>query len=260
MRWIVLACIALLLNGCGYFRSTVVPMPVLRQPAVCTSQPSTLIVLLPGRGALPTEFLEHGFISQARQQGINADIWIADAHMGYYRNRSIIDRLQADVIKPAQAAGYQHIWLMGISLGGFGSLLYSSQHAGDVAGIVAIAPYLGEAEVSDDIAAAGGLGQWQAPADASTMNDGQRLWQWLQGYAKQPVAAGHPDLWLAWGTDDRFAKPIALLANALPAEHLFTADGGHEWKTWQALWPRVLRALPLPKQKGCGDRALPLNG
>ena len=63
---------------------------------------------------------------------------VADAHVGYFRNRSFEDRLRADVMVPARARGYESIWLAGISLGGLGALLYADEHPEEVAGLLLI--------------------------------------------------------------------------------------------------------------------------
>ncbi len=70
-----------------------------------------------------------------------------------------------DVVLPARAAGYDTIWLAGTSLGGIGALLYLRDHPDDLAGVLALAPYLGEEGVIREIERAGGPASWQPPAD-----------------------------------------------------------------------------------------------
>ncbi len=149
----------------------------------------------------------------------------------------IVDRLREDVIGPARQH-YDRIWLVGISIGGTGSLLYASQHPEDLAGVAVFAPYLGEDAVIDEVAAAGSLAAWQAPKILAPDDFQHRLWIWLQSTKKEP--ARFP-LYIGWGEKDSFARANGLLARELPKEHIFTAPGGHEWKAWKALWEQFVR-------------------
>src|SRR5690606_40867279 len=56
---------------------------------------------------------------------------------------SVVERLQQDVVLPARMRGYRHVRLVGISLGGYGSLLYSKQYGEQIAGLFLMAPFLG---------------------------------------------------------------------------------------------------------------------
>ena len=104
---LALAGAALLVAGCGAWRPVVVPMPTIEQPAPCAQRPDTVLVLLPGAYSRPEEFVEEGFVAALRDRGIAADVVIADAHLGYYRDRSIFERLQeSDVFAPVRARGY----------------------------------------------------------------------------------------------------------------------------------------------------------
>ena len=49
-----------------------------------------------------------------------------------------------------------------------------------------------------------------------------------------------PKLVLGYGTRDSLAPANRLLAATLPAERVFTADGGHDWQTWGELWRTIL--------------------
>ncbi|MGE5173202.1 MAG: hypothetical protein ACM3MD_05175 [Betaproteobacteria bacterium] len=51
---------------------------------------------------------------------------VVNAHMGYYLNGTVFTRLKEDVIEPAKARGYDQIWLVGNSLGGYGSISYGN--------------------------------------------------------------------------------------------------------------------------------------
>lgn len=240
------------LTGCGFLpRSAVVPMPTLLDRNSCAGATDTLLVLLPGRGMLTGEFAEEGFIDAVRSRRLAVDVLRADAHIGYYDNRRIAARLREDVIAPAQARGYRRIWLVGVSLGGMGALVYANEHPTELAGVVVLAPYLGEPPVIAEIAAAGGLRQWTAPASGVASDDlGGRLWRSLKPYATQPDPPGKPPLFLGYGQDDRLAPGHRLLAAALPAERVATTPGGHDWPEWRWLWNDTLARLALPRCAG----------
>ena len=244
-----LAC-ALLVGACGGLRSTRVPLDTTVDKSTCTARADTLLVLLPGAYSHPDEFVREGFVRAVQARRLAVDVMRVDAHLGYYNNASIIDRLQADVIAPARARGYQHIWIAGISVGGFGGMIYAEAHPGELAGLVVLAPYMGDRLLSADIANAGGLARWQGQLGAPAGDDrSQRelmLWQWLKGYGATPAPAGQPPLWLGYGLDDRFAFSHRLLAAALPADHVATTPGGHDWPEWTRLWTALLPTLPLP--------------
>jgi len=238
----------LLLSGCSFLRPATVPLATDREPASCSAKADTLLVFLPGAYSRIDEFVREGFVQEVRQRRIAADIVMADAHMAYYNNRTVIDRLEADVLVPARAAGYRAIWLVGISVGGFGALIHEEQMPGGVTGIVALAPYLGEPPLTQAIARAGGLAAWEAPTgDLPSEQMETRLWRWLQALAKSPTASGAPALYLGYGTEDRFAASHRLLAAALPPQRVFTTPGGHDWAPWRQLWQQALAVLPLPR-------------
>ncbi|MDT4833277.1 hypothetical protein FQZ97_668740 [compost metagenome] len=244
----------LLLAGCSGLRAAETPLATTLEKSSCTRSADTLIVLLPGAYSAPEEFVREGFIDALNENRLAVDTLRVDAHMGYYRNKTILDRLDRDVIAPARRQGYKAIWIAGISVGGFGGLLYAQTHPGDLAGLVVLAPYLGERVLSQDIANAGGLSRWRGPLDAPPGSDPRtpsdtQLWQWLRGYVGHTRTFGdRPPLYLGYALDDRFAFSHRLLAGALPAERVVTTEGGHDWPEWRRLWRRLLPTLPLP---GC---------
>ncbi|MEO7337840.1 MAG: alpha/beta hydrolase [Caldimonas sp.] len=243
----------LLLGGCAIWRPTPVPIPTTRVDAACPSRPDTLLVFLPGSFSLPQEFIDNGFAAAVRARGIAADLLLVDAHMGYYTEKSIIDRLQADVVAPARARGYRQVWFVGISLGAFGAMIYDNEHAGAVDGIVALAPFLGSREIGRQIDAAGGLAAWTSPTPMIANDDiDRRLWLYLKRLTTKNDGAGaRPAFLLGYGLDDRFEFNDRLLAAALPPTSTRTTPGGHDWPTWKALWTKVLDANLWPVDPAC---------
>jgi pimeloyl-ACP methyl ester carboxylesterase len=236
-------------SACGWLpREAVVPMPVLREAGPCRLRAPTLVVMLPGAGSLPIEFVQEGFVDALRRSGAAADCAIADSHLGYFRDRSVFDRLRTDVVGPARAQGYRQVWLVGISLGGFGALAYGLRHGADIDGIVALAPYLGERALLREIADAGGPQAWQrtaAPPEApgpGGEDPARTLWRWL---AAPP--AGAPPVYLGFGSEDRLAVGHRLLAGALEPSRVTQVPGGHDWPPWRALWEQWLSRGLLPR-------------
>ena len=196
-----------------------------------------LAVLLPGRLNDPEKFAEAGFARAVASSGLAVDLVAVDTHLGYFRARSVVERLRTDVIAPARAAGYDTIWIVGTSLGGLGGLLYLRDHPDDLAGVLALAPYLGETAVIEEIERAGGPGQWQAPPTLAESDVGRELWSWLG-----PWTSGEPTvpLHLGWGTADAFDRSNRLLAGLLPPAQVYTVAGGHDWGVWERLWEEFL--------------------
>lgn len=225
----------LMLSGCSLFvPEATVPIPV--DWAQQGRESDTLIVMLPGRRSGEGDFRENGFIDLVRDKGMDA--LSVNAHFGYYRNRSITRRLHEDVIKPARELGYTQIWLMGISLGGFGAILYAEDYPEGVDGMFLLAPFTGAREISEEIRNDGGLLAWNREFDSSKDYE-RRTWRRLQiEISKQ----NPPNVVLAYGNRDRFADANAVIAEALPESHVFTLEGGHNWTAWKPLWQNILQA------------------
>lgn len=248
-RWISLVT-PLLLAGCVMWRPAVVPMRILIEPARCTEPAGALFVMLPGSYSLPEEFQSEGFVKIVRAHHLAADLRLVDAHVRYYDNRSVIDRLAEDVMRPARAQGYRQIWLVGISIGAVGAMLYANAHPDDVDGVVLIAPYLGTQLTAKEIKVAGGLAVWPSPevkpGDIDTI-----LWHWLQTQTRSESPVRKLPIFLGYGDDDRFRYNDEVLRAALPASRVFTAPGGHDWPAWRAVWERIASVLPVPADQNC---------
>ena len=241
---------AALFASCWWIpRPAVVPLRTIAYPGAGAAA-GDLLVFLPGRGDRAEDFAERGLLAAARTAGLEADVLAVDAHLAYYYKRVITERLWADVVLPARARGYRRLWVVGISLGGLGSISLAKEHPDAVAGILAIAPYLGEPDLSREIEAAGGLARWNgAPSEA----DFRGVWGFLRGYAAKDERT---PLWLAYGESDRYAYGHRLLASALPADRVLVAPGGHDWKAWDPLWAEFLArgAFPGTIQAAAGRR------
>ena len=201
-----------------------------------------LVVFLPGIGDLAEDFERRGFIRDLHHHGVAADAIAVDAHFGYYATRALFERITEDVLAAAHEAGYHDIWLVGVSLGGFGAACYAAHHHARISGLVLMAPYLGEKSLAREIEEAGGMTGWNA--DPAASHDFPRvLWQWL----KQHLAhnESRPSIYLGYGTGDKFAKENSLLAASLPPDRVFAIPGGHDWRTWRKIWRMVLEQRPI---------------
>ena len=196
-----------------------------------------LLVMLPGATHKPEDFVRQGFIRALRQRKLPVDTVMVDAHLGYYLERNLVERLTEDVIVPARGRGYKRIWLMGISLGALGALIYACEHPEDIAGVVVLAPFLGVRGTIQEIVRAGGIDLWQ-PGAIVPQDDERFLLAWLKAYGAENPAL--PRIYLGYGTADRFIAASTMLANRLPPAHIVTTAGGHDWETWSALWEKFL--------------------
>lgn len=229
------------LTGCAAPRETRTPLDKLVLPARPGRQADTLIVFLPGAMEVPLDIVQQGFVAQVRERQIDADVVVVDSHIGYFRRMAIIERLREDVVLPARAQGYRQVWLAGISLGGFGSLLFAMEHPEHVDGVVAIAPYVAPTATLEQVNEAGGLRRWRAPGSGAGGDVGRRLLIWLQAYAQDP---DRPVLYMGYGERDRLQPGPPLMAGILPEPQLLSAPGGHDWPPWRQIWGDALdRAL-----------------
>ena len=222
-------------------------LDVIEDAASCKAPARVLIVLLPGAYDTPADFVQHGFITALRQRKVAADIVIADTHAGYYTSELLVTRLHEDIVVPARKKGYEKIWLAGISLGGYGSLLYAREHGADIDGLFLMAPFLGNRSLLAEIARTG-LSAWQV-GDIPKADYDRLLWSWIKGYSDAVISSqpDWPPLYLGYGTEDRFAGSSRILEKVLPRARVTTTGGGHEWLPWQNLWAGFLDRPLLPR-------------
>ncbi len=219
------------------------------QPAA-GHQARCLAVFLPGMGDDAEDFDREGFVAEMKRRELSVDMVAANATLGYYARGTFIERLTTDVIEPARARGYEQLWLIGNSMGGMGTLYYARTHAADVTGVLALAPYLGERELIDEIRSQGGLARWQGPPRVDAMNQDnyqRELWRWLQAVTRGQEPG--PNIYLGYGRDDRLARQDALLAAVLPADHTYLVEGAHDWTTWKILFGKFLESSDFAR--GC---------
>ncbi len=236
---IAVAASAIYLAGCAA-PPIKIPMDQIEYLADSAKRSDNLLILMAGAGDRHDAFEKFGYIAEARKAGLNADIIAADAHYGYFTGLNVRERLHEDVVLPAKAKGYQCIWMGGISLGGFGSLIYSQKYARELAGLVLIAPYIGNRGTLAEIEKAGGLEAWN-PANVPE-HDERGLWVMLKKY--QPSTKPALPIHLMYGNTDRFNAFHDMLAARLDKRYVKVVDGGHDWPQWQALWRDFVASKP----------------
>jgi hypothetical protein len=220
-----------LLPSCSWLpRATTIPVKALESG---NRNGTEMVVFLPGRWSCVEEFEREGVLKIARERWPEARLMAPDLHLGYYKNRSMTQRLHEDVISPALRDGVKSVRLVGISLGGFGAIAYELEHPGNVDEIILLSPYLGEEEALKEIRDAGGLEKWRA-ASVEDADFSRNLWvglrdKWLKG--------SRPRVLLGCGLQDRLAPGSRLFADEFlkPGEQEWV-PGGHDWKTWRALF------------------------
>lgn len=216
-------------------------MDILADDRACATQAPVLLVLLPGAHMTPAEMQAEGLFDAVRQRRLAVDVVAAGAKLDHIYDGSLLQRLRDELIAPYRARGYQRVWLAGISLGGFAAMAYALHHPGEVEGVITLAPYLGRRALLQEIEAAGGPSHWRDTQVPRPDDMDQRLWRWL---ARRPAEA--PPLFMGYGTEDRFAAGHRLLAQTLPAAHVRSTPGGHDWAPWRRLWAEWLDAGLLP--------------
>ncbi len=255
-RHLLLGALVALAAGCIIpgERPTVTPIRKVHvadpTPSPDRAHPKCLVVVLPGFGETPESLIAHHVADQI-MANVDADVTLVDSHVGYYYEHSIVERLDEDVIQPALAAGYEKIWLGAVSLGSLGALGYGAAHADNVAGIVVIAPWLGDwgygpYYLRNEIEDAGGYRAWQAQvsdeldvngnADLGPMDDDEffrQVFAWA-------VAGNRPDgshvpIYVGYPSHDRYVRSQRLLANAQPESHRLVAIGEHKFEVFYDL-------------------------
>lgn len=239
-----LAAVPILLSCCAFNRAAVAPVPTMAQARRADGRAPTLIVFLPGRRSHLGDFERQGFFDMVRERGLDADLVEADLHLGYYANGTSSRRLWDDVVAPARAAGYERIWLVGISLGGSGAIGCAREHPDAIAGLVLLSPFLGPPGMLDRIRESGGLETW---APDPTAGPGSFKWFIEQNWVflrQESAPGGRPrSLYLGYGLDEPMTPSLDLLAGRLPADRVIRIPGGHRWSTWRPLWAGILDRL-----------------
>ncbi|MCG8461290.1 MAG: alpha/beta hydrolase [Holophagales bacterium] len=282
-RLLSVICVALALGACFPLRPMHRPVATLDlsvpSAAEMVESPGSgaggegpcAVVFLPGAFDRPATFEREGFDHILAERSPQVRSLAVDLHLRYYIRGKALRRLDEDVVTPLRQEGYR-VWLVGISMGGMGAALYASQvpgyvapteggpdrtlaparpeatgtPEGEVAGMVLMAPFLGDDEIIEAVDAAGGPLRWQpenAPAGRRGRGTvGYDLWPWFARWheARQAGEDGWPEVVLAYGRADDFAPAGEQLASLLDEERVFTHPAGHDWDAWTPLWREIV--------------------
>jgi hypothetical protein len=195
----------------------------------------TLVILLPGAYHQPEDFIKEGFVSAVRERALAIDLIMAELTFSDVTNQTALTKIHNSLVQPALAAGYQNIWLAGISIGGYVAMSYADHYPKQLSGLLLLAPYPGNRMTTGEIAYAGGIEAWVP--DAISDEDTERgNWYWLKTHANTRDIEIH----LGYGAEDRFAESHLMMAQALPVAHVDKIPGDHIWPVWLQLWHNFL--------------------
>lgn len=201
-----------------------------------------VLVMLPGIGDPPERFEDSGITGLAAEA---CDVLIVDAHFGYYRDANVVPRL-SEVLEPLRQR-YAQIWLVGVSLGGYGAALTAQARPELVDGVVLIAPFLGLERSTRPLVTRVEREGLAAFSTDATRTDPRKhfmevepLWNWLAERAKTGEGT---EVYLGWGSRDRFAPTLQLIGAAFEG-HTYTAEGAHDWDTFARIFGGLVERLP----------------
>lgn len=244
-KLLLLVLLAVGLPSCYYLQSAKAPIHTIFYSHAGESAEGTkdLLILLPGIRDYPEYFQRYEFIAAVRLSGLPVDVVAVGAHYRYYARRNLLERLKEDVVMPARAMGYERLHFAGISLGGYGILLYMREHPDDVNSALLLAPYLGQPEHYAYLLEAA------AAVDGATLEDEANIWPWLVALDESQRSK----IFLGYGRSDSYSASHRLLSRQLPPNQVLVVEGDHSWSTWQLLWPRLLAMAPIPKALATAD-------
>ena len=203
-------------------------------------QTDELIIFFPGIGDEMDMFERAGFIDLLRESPRAADSVVVDAHIVYYWNGSLPERVHNDILVPFRERGYKKFILVGVSLGGYGGLWLNDEYGDWIDGMVLLSPLLGRESVIEKIMAAGDISSWRLQLDHAPRFE-ERAWIWIDDM-HDPESAKIQSIILGFGTKDKYQKAAELLARSISDAHVFRNNGSHNWVTWRPLWAEIMRS------------------
>ncbi len=219
-----------------------VTKPIPTQFIAAPQKAQRVVVMLPGRGDDLGGLQKRDTAQIIQQQWPDADVVLTGLTMPFYTTGVAARRLHDEVISTLKKHGYRSIWLAGISLGGMGVILYDHDYPGEVDGLLLLSPYLGKDDAQKEIRDAGGLAAWNPgppmPVGPDTFT--RELWRSLKQWSDNP--SRRQSVWLAYGADEPFRKPIEMMSPELPAGHVLMLPGHHNWKLWKPALHDLLHA------------------
>lgn len=224
--YILISLISLLFISCKDQEQTAIRTATHRQG----ENPNRLVFFFPGINDSAENFAS--ILPEITQNySVEYDLISINATKEYYRNRTLLGRLDEDVMHDSLFEKYDETWIIANSMGTVGTILYAATHRDvKIDGIVLLGPFISRRSVQRKIERAGGLLEWE-----NTVQDSSEWEQFIWSYLKECVVdSSMPELWLSYGTAEGLVAPGAvLLGNALPEKQLSVIEKGeHDWPTW----------------------------
>lgn len=229
IRLFCLCALSIGLTGCFFFGGFGPLEKMLYQPI---QEQSHLVVMLPGLGDNHSDLAYFQSVSEVESLPnlFPGAGWLAvDANLGYYRNGRILEEFQRTVLENYPG---RNITLLGVSLGGFGSIILSAAEPERYRELILVAPFLGDKDFIERVRREG---LQSRPDDSRSEQAYLRIWRHL---VEDKSASRR--ITVLVGEDDRFASAVDLLAEKAPAITVFKGPGGHNWTTWRQLWQDFL--------------------
>lgn len=200
----------------------------------------SVIIFLPGLLDTAKIFEEEQFFSTARKAGITADMVAASINIRHLIEGMMIERIEKDIFRYLNNEGYKNIWLVGMSLGALNSLLFYQKYAKNICGVVMLAPFIADEDLTKELQQAGRIDKWvPKPTENKKVlkQKLQYLWQWLQ---QQESQNNLNQLYLGYGKEDKYKDSITLLQNILDKKNVIVVEGNHDWVTGRKIWQQQL--------------------
>src|SRR5256885_16513018 len=99
------------------------------------------VVMLPAAYSRPEDFVREGFVEAVRARALAVDLVFAAPELPQVVDRSALECLHEDIVRPARRAGCA-VWVGGVSLRGYISPAFAARHARGLPGVCVVAPYL----------------------------------------------------------------------------------------------------------------------
>lgn len=220
------------LTGCVYIKQPDEKLKVHQLSPLNTK--NHLIIILPGITDSLDTLRNNKLLKKIYICNPDVNIIYVNAHFGFYRTKTIVERLHKDIILPAHNKGISDIWLFGISLGGLGSLTYHNKHPDMISGVITLAPFLG---LTRD------FNLYQLEKNNKIyLKDFINFWQ-----KTEKTLSLQKKVYLGFTKGDNYFKQQQWLADFLPEEHVTKGSGAHDWSSWKKIINKLLDSTPLCK-------------
>lgn len=236
IRVFILCVLTLAVSSCN--RNIDVNKPVKLVWDKGETKSENVIVFLPGLYDSADIFVEKSFFTMARKEGIKADMVAASIDVEHLLQNKMLLRIKRDII--AQVKAYKNIWFVGVSLGGLNSLLFYKNNEEAICGLVILAPYLGNDDLTEELKTAGKIKNWRPRFDKNKEaidNRIDRLWLWFK---TQSTKGQLDNIYLGYGRKDKYVESIKILETLLPDKNITVVEGKHNWEAGQKIWQQQL--------------------